>query len=48
MKFAKIVFWIADVWGVLILTPVYFMFDTIGRQYPPALTFPSSILVSWA
>lgn len=40
MKFAKIVFWIAFVWGVLILTPLYFMFDVIGRQDPPAITHP--------
>ena len=30
MKFAKVVFWIAAIWGVLILTPLYFMFDVIG------------------
>jgi hypothetical protein len=40
MKFAKIVFWIAGIWGVLILTPLYFMFDLIGRQDPPAITHP--------
>ena len=40
MKFAKIVFWIAAIWGVLILTPLYFMFDLIGRQDPPAITHP--------
>jgi hypothetical protein len=40
MKFAKIVFWIAGIWGVLILTPLYFMFDAIGRQDPPAITHP--------
>src|SRR5579859_2444466 len=40
MKFAKIVFWIAFVWGVLVLTPLYFMFDLIGRQDPPAITHP--------
>jgi hypothetical protein len=40
MKFAKIVFWIAGIWGVLILTPLYFMFDVIGRQDPPAITHP--------
>jgi len=40
MKFAKIVFWIAFIWGVLILTPLYFMFDVIGRQDPPAITHP--------
>ncbi len=40
MKFAKIVFWIAFIWGVLVLTPLYFMFDVIGRQNPPAITHP--------
>ena len=40
MRFAKIVFWIAGIWGVLILTPLYFMFDVIGRQDPPAITHP--------
>jgi hypothetical protein len=40
MKFAKIVFWCAGIWGVLVLTPLYFMFDRIGRQYPPAITHP--------
>ena len=41
MKFAKIVFWIAFVWGILILTPLYFMFDMIGRQDPPPITHPA-------
>ncbi|HWX53056.1 MAG TPA: hypothetical protein VN176_00555 [Verrucomicrobiae bacterium] len=40
MKFAKIVFWIAAIWGVLILTPLYFIFDSIGRNDPPAITHP--------
>ena len=40
MKFAKFVFWIAGIWGVLVLTPLYFMFDVIGRQDPPAITHP--------
>ena len=38
MKFAKIAFWIAGIWGVLVLTPLYFMFDVIGRQDPPPIT----------
>jgi hypothetical protein len=38
MSFTKIVFWIAGAWGVLSITPLYFMFDTMGRQDPPALT----------
>jgi hypothetical protein len=40
MRFAKIVFLIAGVWGLVIVTPLYFMYDTIGRQYPPPLTHP--------
>jgi hypothetical protein len=40
MKFAKIVFWIAALWGIVILTPLYFMFDLIGRQDPPPITHP--------
>jgi hypothetical protein len=40
MRFAKIVFLAAGVWGVLIVTPMFFMFDYIGRLYPPALTHP--------
>jgi hypothetical protein len=41
MKFAKIVFWIAGIWGVLVLTPLYFMFGLIGRQDPPPITHPA-------
>jgi hypothetical protein len=40
MKFAKAVFWVAGIWGVLVITPLYFMFDLIGRKDPPAITHP--------
>jgi hypothetical protein len=40
MKFAKVVFWVAGIWGVVVITPLYFMFDLIGRQDPPAITHP--------
>jgi hypothetical protein len=40
MKFAKIVFRIAGIWGVLVLTPLYFIFDLIGRNDPPPITHP--------
>src|SRR5580765_3067702 len=40
MKFARIVFLIAGAWGLAILTPLYFMFDLVGRSYPPAITHP--------
>jgi hypothetical protein len=41
MKFARIVFLVAAIWGVLVLTPLYFMFDLIGRQDPPPITHPA-------
>jgi len=40
MRFAKIVFLIAGIYGLLILSPIYFMEKTIGRQTPPAITHP--------
>jgi hypothetical protein len=40
MKFAKIVFWIAGIWGVLVLAPLYFMFDMISVKDPPPITHP--------
>jgi hypothetical protein len=53
MKFAKIVFAGAGVWGVLVLTPLYFTFDLIGRQDPPPITHPqfyygfSTVAMAW-
>jgi hypothetical protein len=41
MKFARIVFWIAGIWGVLVLTPLYFIFDMISRNDPPPITHPA-------
>ena len=40
MKFAKVVFWVAGIWGLLVITPLYFMFDLIGAKDPPAITHP--------
>lgn len=53
MKFAKKVFLIAGIWGVLVMTSMYFLFDIIGRQYPPPITHPDfyygfvSITFAW-
>ena len=41
MKFAKWVFSIAGIWGILLITPLYFIFDTIGRKDPPPITHPA-------
>jgi hypothetical protein len=41
MKFAKVIFYVAAIWGVLVLTPLYFMFNLIGQQDPPPITHPA-------
>ena len=40
MRFAKTVFTGAGIWGLLVLTPLLFLFDYMGRQYPPPITHP--------
>ena len=40
MKFAKIVFVAAGLWGLVLLTPLYFMFDAVGRQYSSPINYP--------
>ena len=53
MRFAKIVFLIAGIWGLAIVTPLFFLFDYIGSQYPPAVTHPDiyygfvTVTLSW-
>jgi hypothetical protein len=41
MQFTKIVFRIAGIWGFLIITPLYFIFDLIGKKDPPPITHPA-------
>src|SRR5882672_5280666 len=40
MRFARIVFLIAGIYGFLVLTPMYFLESAIGQQTPPAITHP--------
>jgi hypothetical protein len=40
MKFARIVFGIAGVWGILVLTPLFFLVDLTGRKYAPPSSYP--------
>jgi len=40
MKFAKWVFLIAGIYGILALAPLYFFESQIARDYPPAITHP--------
>lgn len=53
MKFAKVVFIAAGVWGIVVLTPLYFLFDITGRQYAPPTVHPQffygflSVTMAW-
>src|SRR6187401_3618931 len=53
MRFARLVFRIAGIWGLLIVTPLYVLYDTVGRQYPPPVTHPDfyygfiSVTLAW-
>ena len=40
MRFAQIVFTAAGVWGIVVLTPFYWLVDVTGRTYPPPTTYP--------
>ena len=40
MVFSKWSFRIAGIWGLLVVPPLYFLYDIIGQQNPPALTHP--------
>lgn len=40
MKFAKYLFYVAGIWGILVITPLFFIFDKIGQQDPPPVTHP--------
>src|SRR5678809_1085519 len=53
MKFAKIVFTAAGVWGIVVLTPLYFLVDLSGRRYAPPDSYPHffygflSVAMAW-
>jgi hypothetical protein len=53
MKFARVVFFVAGAWGVLALTPLYFLVDLTGRAYPAPVSYPHffygflSVAMAW-
>jgi hypothetical protein len=53
MKFAKIVFIGAGIWGIAVLTPFYWLLDVTGRQYAPPREYPHffygfiSVAMAW-
>jgi hypothetical protein len=40
MKFARIVFIVAGIWGIVVLIPLYFLFDISGREYATPTMYP--------
>lgn len=40
VTFARRVFMVAGVYGILVLVPQYFMEDRVGRDFPPPITHP--------
>lgn len=53
MRFARIVFLVAGIYGLLVLLPMYFMEAQTGRDYPPPITHPEyyygfiGVAVAW-
>jgi cytochrome b len=40
VRFARIVFVVAGIWGIVVLTPFYWLVDVTGRRYDPPATYP--------
>ncbi len=40
MRFARLVFRLAGIYGLLLLLPQFFLEEQIGHDYPPAITHP--------
>ena len=40
MTLARIVFVIAGIWGIVVLTPFYWLVDVTGRRYDPPTAYP--------
>lgn len=40
MRFAKVVFLVAGIYGLIVLVPCYFLEERTGHDYPPPITHP--------
>ena len=53
MRFAKVVFRVAGIWGIAVLTPLYFLVDLTGRRYAAPVDYPQffygflSVAMAW-
>src|SRR5215216_541358 len=53
MKFARMVFLVAGIYGLIVLLPTYFLETQVGRDFPPPITHPEyyygfiGVAVAW-
>ena len=53
MRFARIVFLVAGIWGVVVLVPLYWLVDLTGHRYAPPTDYPQffygflSVALAW-
>lgn len=53
MRFARLVFRIAGIYGLVVLAPGFFLEQRVGQDYPPAVTHPEyyygflSVALAW-
>jgi purine-cytosine permease-like protein len=53
MRFARFVFIGAGIWGIAVLTPLFWLVDVTGRQYAPPVDYPHffygflSVAMAW-
>jgi hypothetical protein len=53
VRLAKIVFLMAGVWGIVVVTPLYFLHDVTGQAYAAPATYPHffygflSVTMAW-
>jgi len=53
MRFARVVFIVAGIWGIAVLTPLYWLVDVTGRAYVPPTEYPHffygflSVAMAW-
>jgi hypothetical protein len=53
MRFARVVFAVAGILGLIVLTPGFFTIDMLGQQFPPPVTHPDfyygflTVTIAW-
>jgi ATP/ADP translocase len=53
MRLARIIFIGAGIWGIVVLTPLYWLVDVTGRHYPPPNDYPQffygfiAVAIAW-